>query len=78
MNQSAGGSQLKRESEVPVDHGIGLEVGDIGPRVRRIKRRQCLFEESEIKVGPTRDQSWKRKEKREGETIHQLRSAMNG
>ena len=31
MNQSAGGSQLKRESEVPVDHGVGLEVGNVGP-----------------------------------------------
>jgi len=31
VNQSAGGSQLKRESEVPVDHGVGLEVGGVGP-----------------------------------------------
>ena len=29
MNQSAGRSQLKRESEVTVDHGVSLEVGSI-------------------------------------------------
>jgi len=33
VDQSAGGSQLKRESEVSVDHRVGLEVGDIGPRI---------------------------------------------
>ena len=71
MDQSTGGSQLKRKSEVPVDHGIGLEVRGIGPRIRRIKRRQCFFEEPEIKVGPTMDQSWKRKEEREGGIISQ-------
>lgn len=30
MDQSAGRSQLKRESEVPVDQRVGLEVGTIG------------------------------------------------
>jgi len=30
MNQSAGRSQLERESEVPVDEGVGLEVCNIG------------------------------------------------
>ena len=64
MDQSAGGSQLKRESEVSVDHGVGLKVGGLGPGIWRIKRRQCLFEQSEIKVGPMMDKSWKRKEKR--------------
>lgn len=55
VNQPAGGSQLKRESEVSVDHGVGLEVGDFGPGIWRIKRRQCLLEQSEIKVGPIMD-----------------------
>lgn len=64
MDQSAGGSQLKRESEVSVDHGVGLKVGGLGPGIWRIKRRQCLFEQSEIKVGPMMDKSRKRKEKR--------------
>jgi hypothetical protein len=33
VDQSAGRSQLKRESEVPVDHGVVLEVGGIGPGI---------------------------------------------
>ena len=33
VDQPAGRSQLKREGEVPVDHGIGFEMGGIGPRI---------------------------------------------
>ena len=52
MNQSAGNSQLKRGSEISVDRRVGLEVGNIGSGIWWIKRRQCLLEQSEIKVIP--------------------------
>lgn len=54
MNETAGRSQLKRESEVPVDQGVGLRVGNIGPGIGGIKRWQCFLKQSEIEVGPAK------------------------
>ena len=72
MNQSAGGSQLKRESEVSVDQRVGLKVGSIGSGIRRIKRRQSLLEQSEIEVGPTISQG-----RDKGEEGSEQRSGVN-
>jgi hypothetical protein len=33
MDHAAGRSQLKRESEITVDQGIGLKVRNIGPGI---------------------------------------------